>query len=82
MGSAPENCAQFGEHRVKASEHNGHGILLALDEVQTGYGRTGRFWGHHRYPIADAAERGAELIEGARKIGANTPATGDVRGIG
>ena len=121
-----------------------YGILLVLDEVQTGYGRTGKFWGHQHYGVspdvlitakglasgfplsaiaastelmerarpgsqggtyggnavacaaalatldviesenlvANAAERGAELIEGARKIGASTAAIGDVRGLG
>lgn len=28
-----------------------HGILLVVDEVQTGVGRTGRFWGHEHFGI-------------------------------
>lgn len=30
---------------------NEHGILLVLDEVQAGYGRTGKFWGHEHFGI-------------------------------
>jgi 4-aminobutyrate aminotransferase len=121
-----------------------HGILLVADEIQTGYGRTGRFWGHEHFGVrpdilvtakglasgfplsAIAASRelmakgwtgsqggtyggnavacaaalatldvvqeeglvdnasamGAQLQDGLRKVAADSPAIGDVRGMG
>ncbi|MGP4016097.1 aspartate aminotransferase family protein [Saccharopolyspora sp. 5N708] len=121
-----------------------HGILLIVDEVQTGVGRTGRFWGHDHagirpdilitakglasgFPLSaiaapealmsqawpgsqggtyggnavaaaaalatldvvrdeklvdNAAEQGARLQEGLRKVAAEHPVIGDVRGLG
>jgi 4-aminobutyrate aminotransferase len=121
-----------------------HGILLVADEIQTGYGRTGRFWGHEHFGIRpdilvtakglasgfplsgiaasrelmargwtgsqggtyggnavacaaalatldviqeenlveNARDRGAQLQDGLRKVAADNPAIGDVRGLG
>jgi 4-aminobutyrate aminotransferase len=121
-----------------------HGILLVVDEVQTGFGRTGRFWGHEHFGVipdvmisakglasgfplsmiaasrelmgrawpgsqggtyggnavacaaalatieviqdeglvANAAEMGDRLIDGLRKVAADHPVIGDVRGLG
>ncbi|MBN9735811.1 MULTISPECIES: aminotransferase class III-fold pyridoxal phosphate-dependent enzyme [unclassified Pseudonocardia] len=42
-GYVPTPSAFLHGLRERADKH---GILLIADEVQTGYGRTGRFWGH------------------------------------
>ncbi|WP_018657932.1 aspartate aminotransferase family protein [Actinomadura flavalba] len=121
-----------------------HGLLLIVDEVQTGVGRTGRFWGHEHgaitpdvlitakglasgFPLSaiaapealmakawpgsqggtyggnavacaaalatldvvrdedlvgNAAATGLRLHEGLRKVAADHPVIGDVRGLG
>lgn len=41
-GYVPANARFFAGLRERADHH---GILVIVDEVQTGYGRTGKFWG-------------------------------------
>ena len=140
-GYVPGNTEFFAGLRERADRH---GILLVMDEVQTGFGRTGKFWGHDHFDVSpdvvliakglasgfplsgiaasqelmekalpgsqggtyggnavscaaaiatlaviqdeglveNAAERGRQLLDGARLIADKTPAIGDVRGLG
>ncbi|MGB3258183.1 MAG: aspartate aminotransferase family protein [Ornithinimicrobium sp.] len=45
-GYVPASTEFFAGLRERADKH---GILLVVDEVQAGYGRTGRFWGHDHF---------------------------------
>ncbi|HKJ11034.1 MAG TPA: aminotransferase class III-fold pyridoxal phosphate-dependent enzyme [Ornithinimicrobium sp.] len=45
-GYVPASTEFFAGLRERADRH---GILLIVDEVQAGYGRTGRFWGHDHF---------------------------------
>jgi 4-aminobutyrate aminotransferase len=47
-GYVPASTAFLAGLRERADEH---GILLIVDEVQTGFGRTGRFWGHQHFDV-------------------------------
>ncbi|MCR3721443.1 MULTISPECIES: aspartate aminotransferase family protein [Prauserella salsuginis group] len=140
-GYVPANPEFMAGLRERADEH---GILLVVDEIQTGFGRTGKFWGHDHFGVrpdlitiakglasgfplsgiaasadlmakafpgsqggtyggnavscaaavatldvirdenlvANAAERGEQLLAGARAVAEKTPAIGDVRGLG
>ena len=47
-GYVPANSRFMAGLRERADRH---GILLVIDEVQTGFGRTGRFWGHDHFDV-------------------------------
>lgn len=48
-------------------ECNKRGILLLFDEVQTGVGRTGKFWAHEHYGVKP------DLMSSAKGLGAGLP---------
>ncbi|MFV9430608.1 aspartate aminotransferase family protein [Rhodococcus aetherivorans] len=47
-GYVPGNTRFFQGLRQRADEH---GILLVFDEIQTGFGRTGKFFGHQHFDV-------------------------------
>ena len=47
-GFVPANTAFLEGLRERADRY---GFLLVMDEVQTGIGRTGRFWGHEHFGV-------------------------------
>jgi 4-aminobutyrate aminotransferase len=47
-GYVPANARFLAGLRERADRH---GILLVVDEVQTGFGRTGRYWGHDHFDV-------------------------------
>jgi 4-aminobutyrate aminotransferase len=47
-GYVPANTEFMAGLRERA---DAHGILLVLDEIQTGFGRTGKFWGHDHFGV-------------------------------
>jgi 4-aminobutyrate aminotransferase len=50
-----------------------YGILLILDEVQTGVGRTGRFWGHEHFWPAQERSRLADVLITAKGLASGFP---------
>ncbi|MGQ9697511.1 MAG: acetylornithine/succinylornithine family transaminase, partial [Armatimonadota bacterium] len=46
-----------------------HNILLILDEVQTGFGRTGRFWAYEHYDVQPDVLTNAKTLGGGLPIG-------------
>ncbi|HWJ69488.1 MAG TPA: aspartate aminotransferase family protein [Sphingobium sp.] len=59
-----------------------HGLLLVLDEVQCGYGRTGKFFAHEHYGIAPDIMAVAKGIGGGFPLGACLASEEAAKGMG
>ena len=66
-GVNPGNVAYFQQVRELCDQHN---ILLILDEVQVGVGRTGKLWGYENLGIEPDVITAAKGLGGGVPIGA------------
>lgn len=69
-GYVPANERFFAGLRERADRY---GILLVVDEVQTGFGRTGRFWGHQHFFAAHARP---DILITAKGLASGFPLSG------
>ncbi|MFC7402715.1 aspartate aminotransferase family protein [Citricoccus sp. GCM10030269] len=66
-GYVPGNTEFFAGLRERADRH---GILLVMDEIQTGFGRTGRYFGHQHFDVEP------DVITMAKGIASGFPLSG------
>src|SRR5690625_3280114 len=66
-GYIPGNARFFAGLRERADRH---GILLVMDEIQTGFGRTGKYFGHQHFGVT------ADVITFAKGIASGFPLSG------
>lgn len=66
-GYIPGNTQFFAGLRERADRH---GILLVMDEIQTGFGRTGQYFGHQHFGVTP------DVITFAKGIASGFPLSG------
>lgn len=66
-GYVPGNTKFFQGLRERADQH---GILLIMDEIQTGFGRTGKYFGHQHFGVVP------DVITIAKGIASGFPISG------
>ncbi|MCH4892196.1 MULTISPECIES: aspartate aminotransferase family protein [unclassified Sphingomonas] len=67
-GGVSAGTPEFIQGLRKAADE--HGLLLVLDEVQCGYGRTGKMWAYEHYGIEPDILASAKGIAGGFPLGA------------
>jgi len=70
QGEAGVRLASESYFKALRKKCDKEGILLIFDEIQTGFGRTGKFWGHQHYNIVPDIITCAKGMGGGMPIGA------------